>query len=135
MPRYKLMIEYDGTPFVGWQVQDNGLSVQGVLTEAIATFCGERSSCRRRPHRCRRPRARPGRACRPCEGLGADVMRDAVNAHLRPQPIAVLDGRARWPMISTRAFRRRGRHYLYRIFNRRAPSRSIGAAPGMSSAA
>ena len=42
MARYKLTIEYDGTPFVGWQVQDNGPSVQGVLTEAIAAFTGER---------------------------------------------------------------------------------------------
>ena len=42
MPRYKLTIEYDGTPFVGWQVQDNGPSVQGVLTAAVAAFCGER---------------------------------------------------------------------------------------------
>ncbi|HXW50063.1 MAG TPA: tRNA pseudouridine(38-40) synthase TruA, partial [Xanthobacteraceae bacterium] len=42
MPRYKLTIEYDGTPFVGWQAQDNGISVQAVLTEAIAAFAGER---------------------------------------------------------------------------------------------
>jgi tRNA pseudouridine38-40 synthase len=41
MPRYKLTIEYDGRPFVGWQVQDNGPSVQGVLAAAIAAFCGE----------------------------------------------------------------------------------------------
>jgi len=42
MPRYKLIIEYDGTPFVGWQAQDNGASVQGVLADAIAAFAGER---------------------------------------------------------------------------------------------
>jgi tRNA pseudouridine38-40 synthase len=41
MPRFKLTIEYDGRPFVGWQVQDNGVSVQGVLTAAVAAFCGE----------------------------------------------------------------------------------------------
>ena len=40
MPRFKLTIEYDGRPFVGWQVQDNGVSVQGVLTAAVAAFCG-----------------------------------------------------------------------------------------------
>ena len=42
MPRYRLTIEYDGTPFVGWQAQDNGVSVQGVLTDAVAAFTGER---------------------------------------------------------------------------------------------
>ena len=41
MPRFKLTIEYDGRPFVGWQVQDNGVSVQGVLTAAVTAFCGE----------------------------------------------------------------------------------------------
>ena len=41
MPRYKLTIEYDGTPFVGWQAQARGLSVQGLLSAAIAAFCGE----------------------------------------------------------------------------------------------
>ena len=40
MPRYKLTIEYDGTPFVGWQVQDNGVSVQGVVTDAVLAFAG-----------------------------------------------------------------------------------------------
>ena len=40
MPRYKLTIEYDGTPFVGWQIQGVGMSVQGVLTDAVAAFCG-----------------------------------------------------------------------------------------------
>src|SRR5262249_61984114 len=44
MPRYKLTIEYDGRPFVGWQIQDNGPSVQGVLAAAVEAFCGERVS-------------------------------------------------------------------------------------------
>ena len=42
MPRYKLTIEYDGTPYVGWQIQDNGPTIQGALTDAIAAFAGER---------------------------------------------------------------------------------------------
>jgi len=41
MPRYKLTLEYDGTPFVGWQVQDGQMSVQGRLAQAIADFSGE----------------------------------------------------------------------------------------------
>ena len=42
MPRYKLTIEYDGGPFVGWQVQGAAPSVQGALMAAIEAFCGER---------------------------------------------------------------------------------------------
>ena len=41
MPRYKLTIEYDGTPYVGWQMQENGASAQGRLAEAIKSFSGE----------------------------------------------------------------------------------------------
>src|SRR6185369_16559594 len=41
MPRYKLILEYDGTPFVGWQRQENGASVQGRLADAIRSFSGE----------------------------------------------------------------------------------------------
>ena len=43
MPRYKLTIEYDGTGFVGWQRQANGLSVQEALEIAVTRFCGEKS--------------------------------------------------------------------------------------------
>ena len=46
MPRYRFILEYDGTPFVGWQVQALGVSVQGRLTEAIRKFSGETVSVR-----------------------------------------------------------------------------------------
>ncbi len=71
MPRYKLTIEYDGAPFAGWQIQAAGLTVQGVLTAAIEALVGrENPGAGRRPHRRRRARARPGRACRSEQGLG-----------------------------------------------------------------
>ena len=120
MPRYKLTIEYDGTPFVGWQVQDNGVSVQGVLTEAVLAFAGERAAI-----------GGAGRTDAGVHALGQvahvdlardwppDTVRDALNAHLRPHPVAVLlaervagDFDARFSAVR--------RHYRYRIINRRA---------------
>ena len=120
MPRYKLTIEYDGTPFVGWQVQDNGPSVQGVLTEAIAAFTGERVAV-----------AGAGRTDAGVHALGqvahvdlakdwdGDTVRDAVNFHLRPRPIAVLTAEQVAENFDAR-FSATKRHYLYRIVNRRA---------------
>ena len=120
MPRYKLTIEYDGTPFVGWQVQDNGASVQGVLTEAIAAFAGERVVV-----------AGAGRTDAGVHALGQvahvdlakdwddDTVRDAVNFHLRPRPIAVLTAEQVAENFDAR-FSATKRHYLYRIVNRRA---------------
>ena len=120
MPRYKLTIEYDGTPFVGWQVQDNGPSVQGVLTEAIAAFTGERVTV-----------AGAGRTDAGVHALGqvahidlakdwgGDTVRDAINFHLRPQPIAVLAAEQAAENFDAR-FAATERRYLYRIVNRRA---------------
>jgi len=120
MPRYKLTIEYDGTPFVGWQAQDNGASVQGVLTDAIAAFTGERIAV-----------AGAGRTDAGVHALGQvahvdltkdwdnDTVRDAINFHLRPQPIAVLAAEHAEPTFDAR-FSAAKRHYLYRIVNRRA---------------
>jgi tRNA pseudouridine38-40 synthase len=120
MPRYKLTIEYDGTPFVGWQVQDSGPSVQGVLTEAIAAFTGERVVV-----------AGAGRTDAGVHALGqvahvdlakdwdGDTVRDAVNFHLRPRLIAVLTAEQVAENFDAR-FSATKRHYLYRIVNRRA---------------
>jgi tRNA pseudouridine38-40 synthase len=120
MPRYKLTIEYDGTPFVGWQVQDNGASVQGVLTEAVAALTGERAAVHG-----------AGRTDAGVHALGqvahidlakdwdAATVRDALNAHLRPHPVAVLAAERVADTFEAR-FSAIKRHYLYRIVNRRA---------------
>ena len=120
MPRYKLTIEYDGTPYVGWQAQDNGASVQGVLTAAIAAFAGERVAI-----------GAAGRTDAGVHALGqvahldlakdwdTETVRDAINFHLRPQPIAVLAVERAAPDFDAR-FSAVKRHYLYRIVNRRA---------------
>jgi tRNA pseudouridine38-40 synthase len=120
MPRYKLVIEYDGAPFVGWQVQDNGLSVQAVLAAAIAAFCGETVAVQG-----------AGRTDAGVHALGqvahvdlakpwdTDTVRDAINAHLRPHPVAVLAAEI-VPSDFDARFSATKRHYLYRIVNRRA---------------
>ncbi len=120
MPRYKLTIEYDGTPFVGWQRQDNGPSVQAALEAAILKFTGETVTT-----------VAAGRTDAGVHALGQVVhvdltrdwpggtVRDALNFHLQPDPIAVLDAGAVTDDFHARhsAVERR---YLYRILNRRA---------------
>jgi tRNA pseudouridine38-40 synthase len=118
--RYKLVIEYDGTPFVGWQIQDAGLTVQGLLTAAISAFCGEAAVVHG-----------AGRTDAGVHAFGQvahvdlskdwdpDTVRDAINAHLRPHPIAVLSAAIAADDFEAR-FSALKRHYLYRIVNRRA---------------
>jgi tRNA pseudouridine38-40 synthase len=120
MPRYKLLVEYDGTPFVGWQIQAAGPSVQGLIADAIHAFAGERIAVQG-----------AGRTDAGVHALGqvahvdlakdwdTDTVRDALNAHLRPHPIAVLAAE-RVPGDFDARFSARKRHYLYRIVNRRA---------------
>jgi tRNA pseudouridine38-40 synthase len=121
MPRYALTIEYDGAPFVGWQRQANGVSVQQRLEEAALAINGARAIVHG-----------AGRTDAGVHALGqvahVDLLRewrpdrlcDALNAHLRPDPIAVLSARAVGADFEAR-FSAIRRHYRYVIDNRRAP--------------
>jgi len=120
MPRYKLTIEYDGRPFVGWQVQNNGLSVQGLLIEAVERFCGERINV----HGAGRTDAGVHALGQVCHfdltrNWDEGTVRDALNAHLRPHPIAIITAEKVHPDFDAR-FSAIKRHYVYRIINRRA---------------
>lgn len=120
MPRYKLTLEYDGAPFAGWQIQADQLTVQGVLTAAIEALSGEKILVQG--------------AGRTDAGVHAvaqvahvdlardwdiDTVRDALNAHLRPHPVAILKAERVADDFNARTSAIR-RHYLYRIVNRRA---------------
>jgi tRNA pseudouridine38-40 synthase len=121
MPRYKLILEYDGAPFVGWQRQENGLSVQEALEGALAAMTGERPTVHG-----------AGRTDAGVHALGqvahVDLEREwdpfrlgeGLNALLHPRPVAVL----KCERVGAGFDARRSataRHYLYRIVNRRAP--------------
>lgn len=121
MPRYRLTIEYDGTPFAGWQIQKGERSVQGRLVEAIHAFTGET--------------VRVTGAGRTDAGVHAAgqvahfdlerprdpfVVREAINHHLRPDPIVVREAVEAASDFDAR-FSAMKRHYRYRILCRRAP--------------
>ena len=121
MPRYLLTLEYDGGPFVGWQRQENGVSVQGALEEAVFRFCGERVTAHS-----------AGRTDAGVHALGMPVhvdigketdprtIREAINYYLKPAPVAALTAVRAADDFHAR-FSATRRHYLYRIVNRRAP--------------
>lgn len=121
MTRFRLTVEYDGRPFMGWQRQAHGPSVQQAIEEAIGAITHERVTLHA-----------AGRTDAGVHALAmtahVDIARaitpfrlvDGINAKLRPQPVAILaaeivaeDFHARFSCI--------GRRYLYRIVNRRAP--------------
>ena len=121
MPRYRLTIEYDGRPFHGFQAQGELASIQGSIERAVHAFCGES--------------LRLQTAGRTDAGVHATgqvihidldkawdpgVVRDALNAHLVPEPVAVLDAAIAAPDFHAR-FSAVKRRYLYRILNRKSP--------------
>ncbi|MFT6556216.1 tRNA pseudouridine(38-40) synthase TruA [Sneathiella sp.] len=121
MPRYKITIEYDGRDLVGWQRQENGPSVQQHIEEAIFKFCGEDIRIQG-----------AGRTDAGVHALGqvatfdlsgdhtTRTVMNAINQHLKPARVAILDCRQVDSEFNAR-FSATGRHYLYRIINRRAP--------------
>ncbi len=121
MPRYKLLIEYDGTGFVGWQSQANGNAVQDRLEAAIAVFAGETISIRGAGRTDAGVHASGQVAhfdvSRP---LRTDTIRDAGNVHLRPHAVTIVSADEVGEDFDAR-FSAVKRHYLYRIFTRRAP--------------
>ncbi len=114
MPRYKLTLEYDGGPFVGMQHQENGPSIQDAVENAIAAFCDERVRI-----------YAAGRTDSGVHALGQvihfdlqkearpDKVRDGLNYHLKPNPIAVIDAEIAAPDFHAR-FHAVKRHYLFR---------------------
>ncbi|MEQ8823277.1 MAG: tRNA pseudouridine(38-40) synthase TruA [Filomicrobium sp.] len=121
MPRFRITIEYDGTPFVGWQSQSCGGGVQDHLQRAIFNASGETVSVRG-----------AGRTDSGVHALGQvghfDLskswdpfrLREALNHHLKPEPVAVIDAVETDDEFDAR-HSATARHYLYRILSRRAP--------------
>ena len=121
MPRYKLTLEYDGGPFRGWQRQSDGASVQQTLEDAVRAFCGEAAQV-----------VAAGRTDAGVHARGQvahldlarevtpETLRNALNHHLRPHPVAVLEAVTAADGFHAR-FSAKARHYVYRIVNRRAP--------------
>jgi tRNA pseudouridine38-40 synthase len=121
MVRYKILIEYDGTNFVGWQRQDNGLGVQQAIEEAIRQFSGETVTL-----------FGAGRTDSGVHALGqvahfdlerdtdADTVINALNFHLKPRAVSILEASPVDNSFDARLSAKQ-RAYLYRITNRRAP--------------
>lgn len=119
--RYRLLIEYDGGPFVGWQRQDNGPSVQQAIETAIFAFCGEQVTLSAAGRTDAGVHARGQVAhCDLAKSTTPDTLRDALNAHLRPAPISILKAELAAPEFHAR-FDAIRRSYRYQILDRRAP--------------
>ncbi|HEX5536852.1 MAG TPA: tRNA pseudouridine(38-40) synthase TruA [Sphingobium sp.] len=122
MTRFAFTVEYDGRPFMGWQRQAHGPSVQQAIEEAIHAATGETATlhCAGRTDAGVHARAMRAHADIAKKDIAPFRLMEALNAHLRPAPVAILacetvadDWHARFSCV--------GRAYVYRIVNRRAP--------------
>ena len=121
MPRYKLTLEYDGTPFVGWQIQADGISVQGSLVAAVEKFTGQHVEVRGAGRTDSGVHARGQVAHIDLDkDWSPSKIREALNHHLRPAPISIVKSEAVNDTFDAR-FSATRRHYLYRLLVRRAP--------------
>jgi tRNA pseudouridine38-40 synthase len=121
MPRYRLLVEYDGRPFHGFQAQAELPSVQGSLERAVKKFCGEDLRV-----------SAAGRTDTGVHATGqvvhidlakdwpAETVRNALNFHLMPDPVSVLSAEVAEGDWHSR-FSATGRRYRYRILNRISP--------------
>lgn len=124
MKRWKITIEYNGAPFVGWQAQDNQLSVQGAIETAIQKFCGQfiRIQAAGRTDTGVHARGQVAHfdldyGDRPLEGF---ELAKAINAHLRPHPVTILNAQEVDTEFNAR-FSAKNKLYRYRIINRWTP--------------
>ena len=121
MPKFKITIEYEGSDFVGWQKQENGLSIQETIEDAVYKLTGETVTL-----------FGAGRTDAGVHAKGqvahfdlikyfeSDEIRDGLNQHLRPLPIAIIDATEAGPDFHAR-FSAKKRSYEYLIINRRSP--------------
>ena len=123
MTGWALLLEYDGGPFVGWQRQDNGMSVQSVLEDAAGRLTGAAvtSVAAGRTDAGVHATGQVALLEMP-DRLDARQVRDGLNYHMRPHPVVVLLAAPAAPGWSPR-FSASSRHYVYRILNRRARRR------------
>jgi tRNA pseudouridine38-40 synthase len=121
VPRYKLILEYDGSGLVGWQRQMNGLSVQEIIETACARFVGAPVFVQGAGRTDAGVHAL-GQAAHVDlpRAYGTDEIRGAINFHARPHAVAVLGVEAVEESFHARLSATR-RYYLYRILNRRGP--------------
>lgn len=118
--RYRLTIEYDGTPFCGWQSQREGGAVQDALAAAVKGFCGETTTAFGAGRTDTGVHARGQVAHLDLESAPTpDKLMAGLNYHLKPQPVAVIGAAYARDDFDAR-FSAVARHYQYRILCRRA---------------